>query len=160
MQVNYYFTENQFIVKSFCQLAEKSLQSFNKTLVVTNDHEMMTILDKALWTYSKSKFVPHATFEDPMPEAQPILLYDASNISQISNVFNHAVFVNIDINNMHSLIVKVSEMNKITKISLISETDGAFISKEQLKNMLDQSKLKDCDINFYKQLKANKWISE
>jgi DNA polymerase-3 subunit chi len=58
-----------------CLLAEKHFQEGKRVLIVVNDREQGKQLDRYLWTWRKSSFIPHALVpgEGPLPE-EPVLI--------------------------------------------------------------------------------------
>ena len=58
-----------------CQLCQKAYENQQKTLLLTQNPEQTTYLDKQLWVFSDDSFVPHDT-EQVAGFDTPILLND------------------------------------------------------------------------------------
>lgn len=74
MQLSFYQTFPELILKTTCQLVEKCYHSDLKVIVLTSTVEAQEELNKLLWTYSQKQFIPHGSRLDPFPEKQPVYL--------------------------------------------------------------------------------------
>jgi len=57
-----------------CHLCEKASQQKLKTLVDVTDTAVANQLDKLLWTFSPTSFVPHCLASDKLAEVTPVVL--------------------------------------------------------------------------------------
>lgn len=91
-EVNFYQCDD-LIIKSLAPILLKILDEKKKVLIFTNDEAKIKELDGALWTYGRSKFIPHITIfdEDFDLKRQPILI---SNKQENSNEADYLVFLN------------------------------------------------------------------
>lgn len=90
-EVNFYQCED-LIIKSLAPILLKILEEKKKVLIFVNDEAKIKELDGALWTYGRSKFIPHITIfdEDFDLNRQPILI---SNKKENSNNADYLVFL-------------------------------------------------------------------
>jgi DNA polymerase IIIc chi subunit len=79
MEINFYQVE-QIEHASIANLAYKILKSKKRLLVFADDEELLNQLDAKFWSFSKTKFLPHAVKgdvgegEDFKIEDQPVFL--------------------------------------------------------------------------------------
>lgn len=74
MEVNFYQVDD-IIYKSVAPLLIKLLEDNKKTLVYCENEKQVSEIDDGLWSFSKTKFVPHASFKDKLNHSeQPILI--------------------------------------------------------------------------------------
>lgn len=57
-----------------CRLAAKALAEEKRMLVYAPDPEVATRVDKLMWTWPATGFVPHCPAEDPLAPETPILI--------------------------------------------------------------------------------------
>jgi DNA polymerase-3 subunit chi len=75
--VDFYHLAASPLERVLPSICEKVLASGERLLLVA-DEGRLTQLDELLWTYSKDSFLPHGHRSRANPEAQPILLSDAT----------------------------------------------------------------------------------
>jgi DNA polymerase-3 subunit chi len=57
-----------------CRLAAKVLGEKKRMLVYAPDSELATRLDRLMWTWTATGFVPHCTMQDPLAAETPVLI--------------------------------------------------------------------------------------
>ena len=57
-----------------CRLAGKALAQGKRTLIYATDPELLSRIDKLLWTWPATGFVPHCRLDDPLAAETPVLL--------------------------------------------------------------------------------------
>ncbi len=74
MEINFYQVDD-IIYKSIAPLLIKVLDENKKALIVS-EHEAQTLeIDAGLWSFSKTKFVPHGTKDDKLDHSlQPVFI--------------------------------------------------------------------------------------
>jgi DNA polymerase-3 subunit chi len=60
-----------------CRLLRKAYASTPRIVVMTEDAVQLAQLDKALWTFSATDFLPHAHADDPLAPDSAIVLTDS-----------------------------------------------------------------------------------
>ncbi|MCH2548008.1 MAG: DNA polymerase III subunit chi [Alphaproteobacteria bacterium] len=73
-EIRFYHLTATPLERALPQLLEKALQAGFKSVVKVADGSSLTQLNKALWTYSASSFLPHGSAEDGFSAEQPIYL--------------------------------------------------------------------------------------
>jgi DNA polymerase IIIc chi subunit len=76
MEVNFYQTDD-IIHKAMAPLLQKILEDKKKVLIYSKNSDLLKQIDDGLWSFSKTKFLPHSTkFEKSDPLKNPIFLTD------------------------------------------------------------------------------------
>jgi len=91
-QVDFYIlpTKNhQSLLQFCCRLAEKAWKKGNNIHIQTNNSEETNHLDKLMWTYSDSSFLPHATQSENI--TAPIIIGHEADIKPSDLLINLAV---------------------------------------------------------------------
>ena len=57
-----------------CRLATKAYEVSSRLVVYAPDRQVLGAFDKALWTVSSTKFVPHCFVESPLAAETPVIL--------------------------------------------------------------------------------------
>ena len=57
-----------------CRLASKAMSEGKRMLVYAPDAELAARVDKLMWTWQATGFVPHCPVEDPLASETPILI--------------------------------------------------------------------------------------
>ena len=87
MEINFYQVDD-IIYKSIAPLLIKVLDENKKALILCQDEQQVTEIDGGLWSFSKTKFVPHGTKADKIDHAlQPVF------ITNIEENFNQAGYL-------------------------------------------------------------------
>ena len=74
MQINFYQT-NDLIHKSIAPILTKILEDGKRALIFSKNQELLNQIDEGLWSFSKTKFIPHGLAQEEIPPLkQPILL--------------------------------------------------------------------------------------
>jgi DNA polymerase III subunit chi len=72
-QVDFYFNaQDRFQVA--CRLAGKSLAAGQRLLIYAPEAEVATRIDRTLWTWPATGFVPHCAAEAPLAAETPVLI--------------------------------------------------------------------------------------
>ncbi len=156
MKINLYQTSSQQLPKSFCQILEKCFYSEYNSLVLMQDLDLMQVLDKSLWTYSKKHFLAHATMNDPEPQKQPIFI---TNKIENPNDSRILVFVNPGQEFMLSAFAQVNKISteNFQKILLITDSDYEN-TLDAFKDAILKSKFKDADMKAFSQDVKGAWV--
>ena len=90
-EINFYEVDDG-VVKSMAPLLLKILDEKKRALIFANSQNYLQEIDNALWSYGRSKFIPHALIFDNDFEAkeQPILL---TNKLQNTNKADYLIFL-------------------------------------------------------------------
>ena len=77
MEINFYQVDD-IIYKAIAPLLLKVAEDNKKTLIYCNSEKQLTEIDDGLWSFSKTKFLPHSTnlikSDKLKPEEQPIFI--------------------------------------------------------------------------------------
>lgn len=76
-----------------CKLVRKAWQGGHAVVCYSRDTAQLADLDRALWSFSPTDFIPHVAVNDPLAAQTPVLLCDGSAEPPIGH---HAVLVNLD----------------------------------------------------------------
>ena len=74
-----------------CRLATKAYESEKRLVVYSRDRHALDVLDKTLWTFQATRFVPHCFAGSPLAEETPIILADSEE-----HLPHHDVLLNMD----------------------------------------------------------------
>jgi DNA polymerase-3 subunit chi len=85
-EVYFYHSAKFPVEKTIAKLVEKIYGLKQNIVIFCQDHNLVTIIDDLLWSYSTKTFLAHATFSDPMPEKQPIYITDKEEIPNNSTI--------------------------------------------------------------------------
>ena len=123
MQINFYhikyFEKFKLIPKLISGIFNKSKRNM---LVLTEDQKQLTLIDNLLWSFSPLAFPPHATYADPYPEKQAILI---------------DLFTNIIIDKNLSSIDQKDETDKKGDQSSIDTRDNIIANNASILTMLN-----------------------
>ena len=72
-QIDFYFNAEDRLQVA-CRLAAKALADRKRMLVYAPDAELAARVDKLMWTWPATGFVPHCPAEDPLAPETPILI--------------------------------------------------------------------------------------
>ncbi len=76
MEINFYQVDD-ILYKSIAPLLIKVLDENKKALIFCQDEKQITEINDGLWSFSKTKFVPHGTKADKIEHSlQPIFITD------------------------------------------------------------------------------------
>ena len=138
MEINFYQSE-EVIYKAIAPILIKILDQEKKAYIFTKDENIKEI-DDGLWSFSKTKFVPHATtFDNLKITEQPIFIG-----SKLENI-----------NNANYLIKTTPAEEEFCKKF---ERICYFFNSENLKEARDLWKKyqsQNFELNFYKKDKSN-----
>lgn len=73
MEVNFYQVDD-IIYKSIAPLLIKVLEDNKKALIYCENDKQIEEIDNGLWSFSKTKFVPHATHKEKDHSKHPIII--------------------------------------------------------------------------------------
>jgi DNA polymerase IIIc chi subunit len=90
-EINFYQINGE-LVKSLAPLLLKILDEKKKALIFCKNQNLIKEIDSGLWSYGRSKFIPHVVISDPdfAMERQPILI---TNKEENSNNAEYLVFL-------------------------------------------------------------------
>lgn len=121
-EINFYQVD-ETIIKSLAPLLIKVLDEKKKALVFCADQKQIAEIDASLWTYGRSKFIPHVTISDKefKMKRQPILITDKE---ENTNEADYLVFLS-----------EPSEVfiSKFARVFYFYE-EGKFAAKVKAKN--------------------------
>lgn len=81
MEINFYQVDD-IIYKSIAPLLIKVLDENKKALIFCQDEQQVAEIDGGLWSFSKTKFVPHGTKTDKIDHnLQPVFITNAKENS-------------------------------------------------------------------------------
>lgn len=66
-------------LRAACLLSNKAMQSGLRVMLSTPDEAMTAALDKLLWTYPGTAFMPHGRSDDPAAATLPVIVDHASD---------------------------------------------------------------------------------
>ena len=69
-----FYTGTTDKLRTACQLSQKAMQSGVRVVVGTPDASTCESLDKLLWQYPLTSFIPHCRINDEEAESTPVLL--------------------------------------------------------------------------------------
>ncbi|MGE5094800.1 MAG: DNA polymerase III subunit chi [Betaproteobacteria bacterium] len=85
----YHYAEDK--LRFACRLATKAYESESRLVVYCRDRRTLEALDKALWTFQATRFVPHCFAGAPVAEETPIILAQSDE-----HLPHHDVLLNMD----------------------------------------------------------------
>lgn len=74
-----------------CRLSTKAVQQDLKVMIYSLDDGLLDRLDKLLWTFSPTSFVPHSRVNDALADVTPIIMG-----SEMVQTTHHHVLLNLD----------------------------------------------------------------
>lgn len=74
--IDFYFNAGDRLQVA-CRLAGKALAQGKRTLIYAPDAETAQRVDRLLWTWPATGFVPHCALHDPLAAETPVLIGDA-----------------------------------------------------------------------------------
>ena len=74
LNIQFYHLRSTPLERALPKLMEKAYAKAMRAVIVA-DATALEVIDKTLWTYSQSVFLPHGTQADPEPQRQPIYLH-------------------------------------------------------------------------------------
>jgi DNA polymerase-3 subunit chi len=154
IQISYYCSQATNLTRTFCLIAEKCYYSKLKTNVITHDIVYSQNLDKALWTYSKTHFIPHGTNNDPFPDKQPILI---THDPQSLNLVNIYIFINSSIATiLNTLMLNKQKSLDLQKIIFLFDKTQ-YIDLQAINTVLKQIGITNFKIQSFTQNNKGKW---
>lgn len=73
-----------------CRLSAKAVQQGLKVLIFTLDTTFADRLDKLLWTFSPTSFIPHSRINDKLADMAPVVLGH-----EVPKIIHHDVLLNL-----------------------------------------------------------------
>ena len=141
MHINFYQT-NDILHKSIAPILMKILEEKKRALIFCPNDELLKQIDDGLWSFSKTKFIPHGTNQDKIKqENQPILI---SKTAENNNNSNYLI-----------MLEKVED-DFVSKFEKVFYFFGDHNLQES-KNLWRDYKAKSANLNFYKKDK-DKWV--
>ena len=74
-----------------CRLATKAYESQSRLVVYSRDRHALDVLDRALWSFQATRFVPHVFADSPLAQDTPIILATSEG-----SLPHHHVLLNMD----------------------------------------------------------------
>jgi len=146
MEINCYQVE-QIEQASIANLAYKILKSKKRLLVFAKDEELLKQLDAKFWSFSKTKFLPHATKWDIETEKsfkledQPVILTNDENIKDFEQIISFSP-------------ISIDFAQKFEKIFYFFYNNDITIAKKFYNNLQN---IPNCKISIYKK-DNDKWL--
>jgi len=141
MNINFYQTD-EIIHKSIASILSKILEDNKRALIFCQNQELLNQINDGLWSFSKTKFIPHGKIDDEVEsQKQPILL-----TSKLEN----------NNNSDYLIMLEKADDEFIKKF----EKSFYFFNDNNLKESKDlwrYYKNKSADLKFYKREK-DKWV--
>lgn len=76
-----FYTGSEDKLRTACQLSHKAMQSGLRVLLYTPDAVSTEALDKLLWQYPPTAFIPHCRGDDPAAGDMPVVVnHEAGNL--------------------------------------------------------------------------------
>ncbi len=102
MEINFYQIDD-VLYKAITPLLIKVLEENKKILIYCQEDQTKVEIDNGLWSFSKTKFLPHGIKEDKLsPLEQPIF------ITNLQQNFNHAQYL-LKINQVEEVFLREFE---------------------------------------------------
>jgi DNA polymerase-3 subunit chi len=76
-----------------CKLVRKAWAAGNRIVLVCADGQVLSDLERALWSFSPTEFIPHVPVNDPLASQTPVLLSDGQTEPPVSH---HQVLINLN----------------------------------------------------------------
>jgi DNA polymerase IIIc chi subunit len=141
MEINFYQLEN-IDYKAIAAILLKIREEKKRTLIYCKNSEILKQIDDGLWSFSKTKFLPHATkLEKVSPKDQPTFLTDEENNE------NDAEFL---------IMLDPTSDEFLKKFEKIFYFFGNS-NLEKARELYREYKKKSLSLNFYKK-DADKWV--
>jgi len=134
MEVNFYQIDD-LLYKSIAPLLLKILEENKKVLIYSQNEQQIEEIDNGLWSFSKTKFLPHGTKNDKIDHAkQPIFITD--------ELENH---------NKANYLIMFGEAEK----QFLQQFDKVFYffgsgDIADARKLWEKYKNQSCSLNFYK----------
>jgi DNA polymerase-3 subunit chi len=72
-----------------CRLVAKAVRKGLKVMIYTSDVSTVERLDKLLWTFSSTDFIPHCRADDKLADVTPVILaHDATKLTHDDVLLN------------------------------------------------------------------------
>lgn len=79
-EINFYQLDDTEFSRFLAVMLGKLYQEQSeRILVFSEDNTLLAELDEVIWSFAKTRFIPHALSTDALPEKQPILLTAVEN---------------------------------------------------------------------------------
>lgn len=69
-----FYTGSEDKLRTACQLSHKAMQNGMRVLLHVPDDETAAKLDKLLWQYPPTSFIPHCLSSDPEASSMPVVI--------------------------------------------------------------------------------------
>lgn len=137
MELNFYHVMSGNLVPSVVRLLEKIYNTGEKSIFFSPLEDRVKIVDKTLWTFSKSSFVPHGDKEFGFADQQSVYM-----ASEIENPNQATVLVMTDGFDYKSW------NRDFEKVIFVFEDDA---SAEEAQGMLADLKNQQENVNYWRQ---------
>ena len=79
-----------------CRLARKARAAGRQLVIYSSDAQLLSELDRQLWTFSEFDFLPHCAAGDALAARTPILLLGDDTEDSGPELPHHEVLINLD----------------------------------------------------------------
>ena len=130
----YSLGETDDINLCLCQLVQK-LYKENKKIIIIDNNDKLTDIDKLLWSFQQNSFLPHKILSKDDDPDSPILLVSYQNINKValfesySEIINNSEMPLIDykaFNNIHEFVLNNEEHKKICRTKYSKYMNNKF----------------------------------
>ena len=153
-KINFYQTSSEQIIKTFCLLSEKCYYAGTNTTVIIKPQDIIEEYDKILWTYSRKKYIPHATYLDANCALQPIYI---THQFEILNKAKSIILVNISTNELVDLFDDINKSGNIFDRINILVSDLSSDSEKEYWEIIKKCPLINYSIQHFKQNIKGLW---
>ncbi len=81
-------------IKSICKIINKYYKEGHKVAVVSDNNDIISLLDKGLWTFEQISFVPHCIINKFDPDCNVVLI-KKDDMASISHLHGFDVIMNL-----------------------------------------------------------------
>lgn len=142
MEINFYQVDD-LLHKSISSLLIKFLVEKKRAIIYSKDIEILKQVDDGLWSFSKTKFIPHVTIWDKFDyNQQPFLLTNREE----------------NVNQSDFLIMLDGVSNDFLAQFSKSFYFFSIANKDQARELWSDYKKQSAKLNFYRK-DDNKWIA-
>lgn len=110
----YFYSGAADKIYTACRLSAKAVQQGLTVMIYTLDTTLIEQLDKLLWTFSPTSFIPHCRAHDKLAHVTPVMLGH-----EIAQIAHHDVLLNL--HDQHSPLF--DRFNRLIEIASINSED-------------------------------------
>ena len=152
---NYYQTQSNDLIRTFCKISEKCFYNNQNSLVLTENDDYTKILDRNLWTYSKQHFIPHGTNNDTRRSDHPIYITSELENPNKSKII---ICINLEKEKILEILSNISliNLNSIEKIIFLYD-ELQKITFNELNYLLKTSSIKISTTKYFVKTSNQVW---